>query len=137
MTWTYTNAPATVPRDAVRFLSGDTDTGNQQVTDEAIAFLLTEWNDNTYLAAAAVCDAAAGKAAAQADESKSVGDLSISTQHAAQARSWEARGASLRAQDARRHPPSPTFSSRSVGSFAFRVGMDTYQTDSQYGITPE
>jgi hypothetical protein len=52
MAWTYTNNPAAVPRDAVRLLIGDTDTTDQKVTDEGIAFFLAQANNDTYLAAA-------------------------------------------------------------------------------------
>lgn len=135
MTWTYTNTPGSVPRDAVRFLSGDTDTTNQQVSDEEIAWLLTEWNADVYLAAAAVCDAAAGKASAKGDQSKSVGDLSIATQYGQQASTWSSRAARLRALAALRNPPSPTYSADAVGSFAFAVGMDNNLTT--YKVAPE
>lgn len=52
MAWTYTNNPAAVPRDAVRLLVGDTDTTDQKVTDEGIAFFLAQTGNDTYLAAA-------------------------------------------------------------------------------------
>lgn len=52
MTWTNTNAPGTADadgrRDAVRFLVGDTDTDDQQVTDEAIAFALAQTGNGIY-----------------------------------------------------------------------------------------
>jgi len=41
MTWTYSGDPATNARDAVRFLTGDTDTNDQLVNDEEIA-----WTNN-------------------------------------------------------------------------------------------
>lgn len=52
MAWTYTNNPAAVPRDAVRLLIGDTDTTDQKVTDEGIAFFLAQTGNDIYLAAA-------------------------------------------------------------------------------------
>jgi len=56
MTWTYDNNPGTGDasgrRDAVRVLIGDTDTNDQLVTDEEIAFFLSEANDVVYMAAA-------------------------------------------------------------------------------------
>jgi len=46
MTWTYGGAPGTTTsatrRDAVRLLVGDTDTTDQQITDEEIAFGLSQ-----------------------------------------------------------------------------------------------
>lgn len=56
MTWTYDGTPGSSDRDAVRFLIGDTDTNDQLVTDEEIAWLLTS-EANVYLAAAAACNA--------------------------------------------------------------------------------
>lgn len=38
MTWTYSGDPATNARDSVRFLVGDTDTNDQLVSDEEIAW---------------------------------------------------------------------------------------------------
>lgn len=66
MTWTYavssfdttTTAGA---RNAVRLLVGDTDTNDQLVQDEEIAFALSEKGDNVYYAAAWICNAIATK----------------------------------------------------------------------------
>lgn len=41
MTWTYGNDPENSQRDEVRLLVGDTDTTDQLVTDEEIAYALT------------------------------------------------------------------------------------------------
>ena len=38
MTWTYSGDPATNARDSIRFLVGDTDTNDQLVSDEEIAW---------------------------------------------------------------------------------------------------
>ena len=55
VTWTYSGAPDTTTaagmRDAVRLLMGDTDTSDQQLTDEAITFLLDQEGDDIYGAA--------------------------------------------------------------------------------------
>lgn len=135
--WSYTGDPTARPIDTVRFLSGDTDASNQQATDSEVLFLLTEWNQDAYMAAAAVCDAAAGKATAKADQSKSVGDLSISTQYGAQAGAWSSRASMLRSQAARRNPPSPSYSENAVGSFAFSVGMDDNSTFLHQQASPD
>lgn len=125
MTWTYSGNPSSSSLDAVRFLCGDTDTANQLISNEEVAFLLSEWNSDTYLAAAFACDAIAGTFAAKADGSKSVGDLSISTQYGSQSRTYLERAASLRAQASRRFPPSPNFD-RTVfdGTYKFSIDMD-------------
>lgn len=65
MTWTYDSAPDTTTaagrRDAVRLLVGDTETTDQQVTDEEIAFSLLETGNNVYGAGAWIARAIAGK----------------------------------------------------------------------------
>lgn len=122
--FSYTGNPSARPVDAVRYLAGDVDSTNPQATDGEIAFLLVEWNNDPYLAAAAVCDAAAGRYTAKGDQSKSVGDLSITLSYGAQADTFRSRAASLRAQAARRYPPAPTYSADAVGSFVFTLGMD-------------
>lgn len=125
MTWTYSGNPASSSLDAVRFLCGDTDTNNQLIPNEGINFLLSEWNSDTYLAAAFACDAIAGTFAAQADSSRTVGDLSISTQFGSQARTFLERAAALRAQASRRYPPLPNFDTTVFdGTYSFTIGMD-------------
>lgn len=95
MTWTYT-APTT-DRDKIRFLCGDTDTTDQLVTDEEIAYVLTT-RTNLYLAAADVCEAVAAKYSRKADTSN--GALSVSAsqrsgQYATRAQELRARANSL------------------------------------------
>jgi hypothetical protein len=64
MTWTYGGAPGTTTsatrRDAVRLLVGDTDTTDQQVSDEEIAFALSQTSDDIYNGGALICRALAG-----------------------------------------------------------------------------
>lgn len=75
MTWTYSGDPSSTNRDAVRFLIGDTDNTSQLVTDEEIAYMLTQ-EGSTSSAAARVCRSLAAKYARFMDQS--VGDLNIS-----------------------------------------------------------
>lgn len=125
MTWSYSGNPSNSSNDKVRFLCGDTDTNNQQVSNEEIAFLLTEWNSDCYLSAAFACDAISGKYSAKADLSRSVGDLSISSQYGAQAKTFMERAASLRVLAVRAAPPSVNFDTDTFdGEFDFYVGMD-------------
>lgn len=42
MTWSYSGNPGASDRDQVRFLIGDTDTNDQQLTDEEINFLIAD-----------------------------------------------------------------------------------------------
>lgn len=73
--WTYSGDPSSTNRDAVRFLIGDTDNTSQLVTDEEIAYMLTQ-EGSTSSAAARVCRSLAAKYARFMDQS--VGDLNIS-----------------------------------------------------------
>lgn len=73
--WTYSGDPSSTSRDAVRFLIGDTDNTSQLVTDEEIAYMLTQ-EGSTSSAAARVCRSLAAKYARFMDQS--VGDLNIS-----------------------------------------------------------
>jgi hypothetical protein len=75
MSWRYSGDPADSSGDMVRFLVGDTNTTDQQITDEEIAWLLTE-ESTVYLAAAAAARAIGAKYARQVD--KAVGDLRLS-----------------------------------------------------------
>lgn len=54
MTWTYGISLA-ADKDKVRFLCGDTDTTNQQVSDEEIAGNLAMNSSDIYRAGAAIC----------------------------------------------------------------------------------
>lgn len=73
MTWTYGGDPSGSDRDKVRFSIGDTNTADQQMTDEEIAYLITTHGVGLAIVKAAY--ALAGKYARMSD--KAVGDLSI------------------------------------------------------------
>lgn len=75
MSWTYSGDPSISDLDAVRFLVGDTDSSDPQISNEEITFLLAQ-EGNTYKAAAGAAKSIMAKYARLAD--KSVGDLSIS-----------------------------------------------------------
>ena len=80
MTWTYTD-PST-PKDEVRWLVGDTDTADQQISDEEINHVLTIHPTTAgafnYIAAATVADAIASKYARK--RQRQLGSLSSSDQ---------------------------------------------------------
>lgn len=81
MTWTYSGDPSSTARDAIRFLVGDTDTTDQLLSDEEIAWVNTEASgsatstDSLYDAAYRCCLTIASKLAREAD--KQIGDLSV------------------------------------------------------------
>lgn len=74
--WTYSNAPRTDSKDAVRFLIGDTDPSNKLVTDDEILWALDQFS-NTYSAAALLCDQLASEVSG-GEGRKKIGDLEIS-----------------------------------------------------------
>lgn len=76
MSWSYSGDPSNSTRDAVRFLIGDTDTNDQQLSNEELDYLLTTYSSDKYAAAIAAVRALIAKFARLAD--KAVGDLRIS-----------------------------------------------------------
>jgi hypothetical protein len=93
MTWSYSGDPSASSKDAVRFLSGDTDSAWPLCTNEEILYVLGQ-QSNVTLAAAEVCDAIATKFSRQADTTN--GKTSISASQRAQA--YSNRAVSLRQQ---------------------------------------
>lgn len=74
MTWSYSGNPSASVVDALRFLIGDTITGDQQLSNEEITFISTSFTDNN-LAAAELCEAIAAKYARLVDTTN--GDLQL------------------------------------------------------------
>lgn len=74
MTWTY-NTALTAARDKVRLTVGDTDTNDQQLQDEEIAYFLTETGQNVRAAAILAAEALIAEYARLADTQ--IGDLSL------------------------------------------------------------
>jgi len=89
MAWTYGGDPSANARDAIRFLIGDTDTTDQLLSDEEIAWVNTEASGTStgttalYDAAYRCCLTIASKLAREAD--KQIGDLSVSMSQRAKA----------------------------------------------------
>lgn len=78
MTWTYNGDPSSNDRDQVRFWLGDTDSTDEQLSDEEIAFLL-DINADEPLSAA--IDGAQGLMAKYSRETnRAVGDLQVEAQ---------------------------------------------------------
>lgn len=73
MTWTYGGDPSANDRDKVRFLTGDTDVGDQLVTDEEIAWALT--GNDIYSSSIIIAKAIAAEFSRRADTE--VDDLRI------------------------------------------------------------
>jgi len=89
MTWTYGGDPDANARDAIRFLTGDTDTNDQLLSDEEITWVNKEVTGSTtattglYDAAARCCISVASKFSRLADQA--VGDLKVSMSQKAKA----------------------------------------------------
>ena len=77
MTWTYSGNPASSDRDAVRFLVADTDSTDPLITDEEIAYLIAIYTEAPY-AAVGAARAIAAKFSREADQARTVGDLTLS-----------------------------------------------------------
>lgn len=61
MAWTYTDSPASVPRDKVRLLLGDTDANEPLCSDAEVVFALAEEGADAYRAAAYLADRLAAR----------------------------------------------------------------------------
>jgi hypothetical protein len=103
MAWTYGGDPSANARDAIRFLIGDTDTTDQLLSDEEIAWVNSEASGTStgttalYDAAYRCCLTVASKLAREAD--KQIGDLSVSMSQRAKA--YREQAASLKALSGR------------------------------------
>lgn len=93
MSWSYSGDPAASDLDEVRFLVGDTDTTDQLVSNEEVAWSIAN-SAGTIQAAATLCEALASKFAREVD--KSIGSLSVSA--ASRSGHFSARAAALRVQ---------------------------------------
>ena len=103
MAWTYGGDPSANARDAIRFLIGDTDTTDQLLSDEEIAWVNSEASGTAtgttalYDAAYRCCLTIASKLSREAD--KQIGDLSVSMSQRAKA--YREQAASLKALSGR------------------------------------
>jgi len=130
MTWTYVG-PATADRDKVRFLIQDVDTTRQLLSDEEIAYLLTEWTD-IYEASANAAEILAAKFSGKADYSKSVGDLSLNETFSSQSQSYKELAKTIRANRHRKYTVSWVANADALKSTADR-SVDTHNTDAFLG----
>lgn len=76
MSWSYSGNPAASTLDKVRFLIGDTDSTDQQLSNEEINAALVDAGDDPYVAAIICVEALIAKFSRYV--TKSVGDLSVS-----------------------------------------------------------
>jgi hypothetical protein len=98
VSFTFINDPANVDRDKVRVLINDTSETTNSLSDETIAWLLSE-HSNVWYAAAAACDLFAGTYASAVSE-KQVGDLKLKTGAGDPAKQWHDMAKRYRTQAA-------------------------------------
>lgn len=106
MTWTYSGNPGSSTRDEVRFLIQDTDTNSQLLSNEELDYLITSYGE-AYSAAVAAVGVLIATASRAVQESKTVGDLSISKSEGARLQQWQALMVSLQNERFRRFPAAP------------------------------
>jgi len=106
MTWTYSGNPGASALDEVRFLIQDTDVNDQLLSNEELNYLISVYHD-PYSAAVAAVVSLIGRASRQEEESKRVGDLSLTRKAGARVAQWEALKRHLEAERFRRTPAAP------------------------------
>lgn len=90
--FTYTRDPENVPRDAVRFLVGDTDGNDPLLDDREIAWTLLQSGGNQKIAAALCAEAISGFFSRETDIR--VGDISVAASKLAE--QWRKKAEQLR-----------------------------------------
>lgn len=113
MTWSYSGDPGDSPLDEIRFLIQDTNTDDQLLSNEEINYLYNAYEDE-YSAAIACIVSLIASAARSVEESKKVGDLSLSLKTGARLQQWEALLKRLESEGFRRFPAAPAVNANSL-----------------------
>lgn len=120
MTFTYSGDPTDSALDEVRFLIQDTDPSEPFLTNEEIAYLLAAYDQDVFGAAIAAVSSLIAQAARVQEESKSVGDLSLSVRSGARLAQWQELMKALKAEQFRRYPAAPVVNANSLLATADR-----------------
>lgn len=123
MTWSYSGNPGASDLDRIRFLIQDTDSGEQLFSNEELSYLNTSYGDS-YSAAIAAVTALIAKGSRVAEESKTVGDLSLSVRSGARVAQWEALLKYLKAEQFRLSPGAPIINSNAIVPTVERADED-------------
>jgi hypothetical protein len=107
MSWSYSGDPGASALDEVRFVIQDTDSADQLLSDEELAYLITAYDGDPYAAAISAVTVLIGKASRVAEESKKVGDLSLTRKTGARVAQWEQLLKVLQNERFRRLPAAP------------------------------
>lgn len=122
MTWTYSGNPANSSRDAVRFLVADTDSNDPLITDEEIAYLLDLYTEAPS-AAVGAARAIAAKFSREADQARTVGDLTLSESLSQKSTQYHHLGDHLAGlASGITAPPIPVANSAALGA-EFKIGL--------------
>ena len=123
MTWSYSGNPGATNLDHIRFLIQDTDTTDQLFRNEELTYLFNSYGD-AYSAAIAAVTTLIAKGSRVAEESKTVGDLSLSVKSGALVTQWEALLKYLKAERFRLSPAAPVINSNAIVPTVERVEED-------------
>jgi hypothetical protein len=115
--WSYSGNPSASPLDEVRFLIGDVDAGDPQMTNDEITYLLRLAGGNTVSAAISGVRGLIARYARTVDEAKTVGDLSLSTRASGRVEQYEKVLAALSEQAFVRGGGVPIYTA-TAGQFA-------------------
>lgn len=114
MTFTYSGNPGASALDEVRFLIQDTDEDEPLLSDEEITYLLDAYEGEAFGAAIAAVTSLIAQASRVQDESKKVGDLSLTIRSGARLEQWQTLLVRLQAERFRRFPASPVVNRNSL-----------------------
>lgn len=125
MVWTYSGDPSVSNKDHVRFLIGDTDSGDPQLHDAEISHLLAVSSDNVYEAAIDAAQSLMAKYARKVN--RAVGDLQVEAQ--AMVVHYSALVERLRGMKKRKNPGG-IFIGNDPDQRLFDMGMHDYPGNS-------
>lgn len=133
MSWTYSADPSSSPKDAVRWLVGDTDPDDQLVQDEEINWNLTQYGGEIYRAASDTAYNISAFFVREAQStSKSVGGLSISKSFGDKAQRFERLAKDLLIKSRRVSPPVPNADGDALGAEFYVGQFDRYYAVPNY-----
>jgi len=134
-TFSYSGDPSLRPLDAVRFLIQDTDSADPLMHDAEVQYLLDGVNDSVYQAAHDACYALASRFNRLANETKQVGDLSISTTYVAKSSAYREMAERFLELANRREPPRPWVAANNLLATIDRQFPNGHDTDFYLGQT--
>lgn len=123
MTWSYSGNPGASDLDHIRFLIQDTDTTDQLFSNEELTYLFNSYGD-AYSAAIAAVTTLIAKGSRVQEESKTVGDLSLSVKSGARVTQWETLLKYLKAERFRLSPAAPVINPNAIVPTVKRVEED-------------